>query len=48
MCVRYCILNFIYNRLPEDEPSSAKHVEKRKIKIEILVYKMCISLVYIA
>jgi len=29
----------VYNRLPEDEPSGSKHVEDKKIKIKILIYK---------
>ena len=35
MCVRYCILNCIYNRLPEDKASGSKHVEGNKIKNNI-------------
>jgi len=42
--IPYCI----YTRLPEDEPSCSKHVEDtKKLKIKILIYEMCISLVYI-
>jgi len=38
--------NCIYSRLPEDEPSGSKHVEDiKKLKIEILIYKMYISLI---
>jgi hypothetical protein len=40
--------NFIYNRIPEDEPSGSKHVEDIKNKkIKILIEEMCVSLVYI-
>jgi hypothetical protein len=35
----YCI----HNRLPEVEPAGSKHVEdKKKIKIKILIWEMCI------
>jgi len=38
----------IYSRLPEDEPSASKHAEDiKKLRIKILIYEMCISLVYI-
>jgi hypothetical protein len=35
----------IYNRLPEDEPSSSKHVEDiEKLNTQILIYEISISL----
>jgi BRCT domain type II-containing protein len=38
----------MYNRLPEDELSGSKHVEDiKQLKIKILIYEMCSSLVYI-
>jgi len=38
----------MYNRLPKDESSGSKHAEGIKnLKIKILIYEMCISLVYI-
>ena len=52
-CLYRCMLNlpyrnFIYNRIPEDEPSGSKHVEDIKNKkIKILIEEMCVSLVYI-
>jgi hypothetical protein len=40
--------NSIYNRLSEDEPAASKRVEDiKKLKIKILIYKMCITLVYV-
>ena len=52
-CLYWCMYNtlnhtYIHNRLPEDEPSGSKHVEDTtKIEIKILIYEMCILLVYI-
>jgi hypothetical protein len=47
MHVQQCVPYYkrIYNRLPEGEPSVSKHVEDIKIKIEILIQKMCILVV---
>jgi len=39
--------NCIQIRLPEDEPSASKHVEDKKLKIEILILEICNSFVYI-
>ena len=41
---RNCVYEYI--RLTEDEPSGSTHVEDIK-KIKILIYKMCILLVYV-
>jgi len=40
-CLNWCMQNtlyrtYVYNRLPEDEPSGSKHVEDIKIKNEII------------
>jgi len=39
--------NYIYNRLPEDEPSGSKHVEDdKKLTIKLLIKEMYMSSFY--
>jgi hypothetical protein len=44
-CKKYYIITIYIQNLPEVEPLGSKHVEDKKWKIKILIYKMCILLV---
>jgi len=45
MDVKRAYNNYIYSRLPEDTPSSSKHLEDiKKLKIKILIQKCAFRL----
>jgi hypothetical protein len=39
MHAKHTIRTRVHSRLPEEEPSGSKHVEDKKLKIKILIYK---------